>query len=115
MTTVAHAVEVCCADISDAYHEAAQAKWPNARQTVDRFHVMKNLNEAVTKARRTIQHHANATSQQALKGCHWLLVKHRENLNDEERQRLDTLLAASPKLKQCYDLEEAFSPLVPVV
>jgi transposase len=42
----------------DAYHEAAQAKLPNARQTVDRFHVMKNLNAAVTKARRTIQHHA---------------------------------------------------------
>jgi 2'-5' RNA ligase len=42
------AVEVCCADMWDAYHEAAQAKLPNTRQTVDRFHVMKNLNDAVT-------------------------------------------------------------------
>jgi transposase len=87
------AVEVCCADRWDAYHEAAQAKLPNARQTVDRFHVMKHLNEAVTKARRTIQHHADAATQQVLKGCRWLLVKHRENLEDDERQRLDTMLA----------------------
>jgi transposase len=63
------AVEVCCADMWDAYHEAAQAKLPNARQTVDRFHVMKNLHEAVTKARRTLQHHADAATQQVLKGC----------------------------------------------
>jgi transposase len=102
------AVEVCCADMWDAYHEAAQAKLPNARQTVDRFHVMKNLNDAVTKARRTIQHHADAATQQVLKGCRWLLVKNRENLDDDERQRLDAMLAASPELKQCYDLKEDF-------
>jgi transposase len=102
------AVEVCCADMWDAYHDAAQAKLPNARQTVDRFHVMKNLNDAVTKARRTIQHHADAATQQVLKGCRWLLVKNRENLDDDERQRLDAMLAASPELKQCYDLKEDF-------
>ena len=32
------AIEVYCADMWDAYHEAAQAKLPHARQTVDRFH-----------------------------------------------------------------------------
>jgi len=102
------AVEVCCADMWDAYHEAAQAKLPNARQTVDRFHVMKHLNDAVTKARRTIQKHADATTQQVLKGCRWLLVKNHENLDADEQQRLDAMLAASPELKLCYDLKEDF-------
>jgi transposase len=102
------AVEVCCADMWDAYHEAAQAKLPNPRQTVDRFHVMKNLNDAVTKARRTIQKHADETTQQLLKGCRWLLVKNRENLEADEQQRLDAMLAASPELKLCYDLKEDF-------
>ena len=41
-------VEVCCADMWDAYHEAAAAKLPNAKRVVDRFHVMKNLNDALT-------------------------------------------------------------------
>jgi transposase len=43
-------VEVCCADMWDAYHEAAQAKLPNVRRVVDRFHIMKNLNDALSKA-----------------------------------------------------------------
>jgi transposase len=43
-----------------------------------------------------------------LKGCRWLLVKNRENLDDDDRQRLDARLAASPELQQCYDLKEDF-------
>lgn len=101
-------VEVCCADMWDAYHEAVAARLPNARSTVDRFHVMKNLNEAVTQARRTIQRQADETTRAALKGCRWLLVKNRENLTDEQRQRLDAMLSASPELKTCYELKEAF-------
>ena len=102
------AVEICSADMWDAYHEAAQAKLPNARLTVDRFHVMKNLNEAVTKARRNIQKGADAQTQELLKGCRWLLVKNAENLTDDERPQLAAMLAASAELKTCYDLKEAF-------
>ncbi len=102
------AVLVCCADMWDAYHEAAQTKLPNARITVDRFHVMKNLNDAVTKTRRTIQKHADETVQAQLKGCRWLLVKNRENLTAEEQETLATMLTASPELKLCYDLKEDF-------
>ena len=102
------AVEVCCADMWDAYHEAAQAKLPNARLTVDRFHVMKNLNDAVTKARRAIQKQADDATQALLKGCRWLLVKNAENLTAEEQDKLHAMLAASPALKTCYELKEAF-------
>lgn len=48
-------IEVFCADMWDAYHEAAANKLPNAKQVVDHFHVIKNLNEAINKTRRTIQ------------------------------------------------------------
>lgn len=101
-------VEVCCADMWDAYHEAARGHLPRARLTVDRFHVMKNLTDAVTKARRTIQKHADEATQQILKGGRWLLVKNPDDLTDEERPRLAAMLAASPDLKQCYELKEAF-------
>ncbi len=100
------AVEICSADRWDAYHEAAQAKLPNARLTVDRFHVMKNLNAAVTQARRRIQKGADAPTQERLKGCRWLLVKNAENLTDDERPQLAAMLAASAELKTCYDLSE---------
>jgi transposase len=101
-------VEVCCADMWDAYHTVAKTKLPNAQPVVDRFHVTKNLNDAVTTARRTIQKQADEATQAILKGCRWLLVKNREKLTDEERAQLDKMLEASPELKTCYDLKEDF-------
>lgn len=102
------AVEVCFADMWDGYHEAAQLKLPHVRLVVDRFHVMKNLLDAVTHARRTIQKNADAPIAEQLKGCRWLLVKNRENLTTEELGKLDTLLAVSPSLQKCYTLKEDF-------
>jgi transposase len=101
-------VEVCCADMWAAYHTVAQAQLPNAQLVVDRFHVMKNLTDAVTKARRTIQKRADEVTQAILKGSRWLLVKNRENLTAEEQAQLTQMLAASPELKTCYDLKEDF-------
>jgi transposase len=102
------AVEVCCADMWDAYHQAAGAKLPNARQIVDRFHVVSNLNEAITKTRRAIQGQADETTREILKGCRWLLLKNPEKLKDTEQQRLQAMLESSPELKTCYELKQAF-------
>ena len=75
---------------------------------MDRFHVMKNLNDAVTKARRTIQKEAPQAVKETLKGCRWLLVKNPENLTAEERQKLEGMFTQSPELKTCYELKEDF-------
>ena len=105
------AVKIACSDMWDAYQEAAEQKLPNARRVVDRFHVMKNLNEALTKARRAIQKDADETIKEILKGCRWLLVKNRENLTEEQQKKLSCMLQASPELKSCYELKEAFRDL----
>ncbi len=105
------AVKVACSDMWDAYQDAAAEKLPKARRVVDRFHVMKNLNAALTKARRAIQKEADAATQEILKGCRWLLVKNRENLTEEQQQKLTRMLEASPELKSCYELKESFRHL----
>ena len=105
------AVRYACSDMWDAYQEAAEQKLPNACRVVDRFHVMKNLNAALTKARRAIQKDADATTKELLKGCRWLLVKNRENLTEEQQQKLTCMLEASPDLNRCYQLKESFRDL----
>jgi transposase len=105
------AVQYACSDMWDAYQEAAEQNLPNAHRVVDRFHVMKNLNEALTKARRAIQKNADETTKELLKGCRWLLVKNRENLTEEQKQKLTRMLEASPELKSCYELKETFRDL----
>ena len=105
------AIEVVCSDMWDAYQTVAAEKLPNARRIVDRFHVIKNLNDALTKARRTIQKEADEDTKEVLKGCRWLLVKNKENLKAEEQQKLNQMLAASPELQACYEFKEAFRNL----
>lgn len=105
------AVQYACSDMWDAYQQAAEQKLPNAHRVVDRFHVMKNLNDALTKVRRAIQKDADEKTKELLKGCRWLLVKNRENLSEEQEKQLAGMLEASPELKQCYELKEAFRDL----
>jgi transposase len=105
------AIEVACSDMWDAYQEAAAEKLPNAKRVVDRFHVMKNLNEALTKARRTVQKEAEPDTQAVLKGCRWLLVKNPEHLNADQHQTLKGMLERSPELQACYELKESFRTL----
>jgi transposase len=101
-------VEVCCADMWDAYHDAAAAKLPNAKRVVDRFHVMKNLLDAISKARRSIQKQADEVTKALLKGCRWWLVKNADNLDEEDQDGLAQALKASPELSECYQLKEDF-------
>lgn len=105
------AIQYACSDMWDAYQQAAEQKLPKARRVVDRFHLMKNLNDALTKVRRAIQKDADEKTQELLKGCRWLLVKNRENLSEEQEKQLANMLKASPELKQCYELKEAFRDL----
>ena len=69
---------------------------------------MKNLTDAITKARRTIHRQADETTQAILKGGRSLLVKNRGNLATEETTQLTQMLTVSPELKTRYELTETF-------
>lgn len=95
-------------DLWEPYHLAVRACLLNAQITADRFHVMQNLNDQVTKARRSIQREAPAAEKAQLKGCRWLVVKNADDLTDEEQAALDAMFTVSPELKQLHELKEAF-------
>ena len=95
-------------DLWEPYHLAVRACLPNAQITADRFHVMKNLNDRVTAARRTIQRAAPEAEKGQLKGCRWLLVKNAEDLSDEEQAKLAAMFVVAPALQRLHELKEAF-------
>jgi transposase len=70
---------------------------------------MKQLNEQLSKARRQIQRQAYKTTQAALKGCRWLLVRNGNTLTSEQQQQLQVALAADADLRTAYLLKEEFS------
>ena len=102
------AIQVVCIDMWDAYSSAVQTKLPGAEIVVDRFHVMKNLNHALTLARRDIQRQAAPEVKEQLKGSRWALVRNQNDLTTEQREKLDTVYAVSPELKRGHQLKEQF-------
>jgi transposase len=102
------AIEEVAMDLWLPYRLAVETKLPAARINGDRFHVMKNLNDRVTTARREIQRQAAEPEKQQLKGCRWLLVKNQDDLTDAECHQLEQALTASPTLKQLHQLKEQF-------
>ena len=102
------AIESVSMDMWEPYRQAIKAQLPHAKIVADRFHIMKQLNERLTKLRRSIQAQADPEVKESLKGSRWLLVKNRVELNAIEEEKLANVLEASPELRELYLLKEEF-------
>ena len=103
------AIEVVSMDMWRPYRSVVEQYLPQADIVADRFHVMKQLNEQLTKARRQIQRKADKDSKEALKGSRWLLVRNRNTLTDEQENMLHGALTADADLRTAYLLKEEFA------
>lgn len=102
------AVTEVTTDMWDAYVEASREVFGDTvAVTIDRFHVMKNLQEQLTSARREIQRELPKTEAAELKGSRWLWLTNPENLDDAQRRRLETLKGRFPRLAQLAEQREA--------
>jgi transposase len=82
--TAREAVEQVALDLWETYAQVSAACFPKARPVADRFHVMKNLTDRVTTARREIQRALPEATRQTLKGCRWLLVRNEADLSEAD-------------------------------
>jgi transposase len=105
-------VEEVTTDMWDGYVEAArEAFGPDVIVTIDRFHVMKNLQECLTGARRELQRKLSAAERDCLKGSRWLWQTNWENLTEEQRQQLTRLKERFPELGALADKRESLRAL----
>lgn len=102
---LAGVIEVTC-DMWEGYVNAARAVFSGVRVVIDRFHVMKNFQEQLTKARREIQRELSPEEAKELKGSRWLWVTNWDNLTEEERAELRRLKERFPKLKALAEQRE---------
>ncbi|MCA9981154.1 MAG: ISL3 family transposase [Anaerolineales bacterium] len=102
------AIQVVSMDMWRPYRSVVSTYLPHADIVADRFHVMKQLNEQLTKARRQIQRRADTDTKEALKGSRWLLVRAGNSLTAEQSQQLQLALDADPVLRTAYLLKEEF-------
>jgi transposase len=83
-----HAITQASMDMSQAYQKGVAENCRNAQVVFDKFHVIKNANEAVDKVRRAEVRLGGQGVWEALHKSQWLWRKNPENLSDQERERL---------------------------
>ena len=95
-------------DMHDPYEQEIRARCPRIRIIYDHFHVIKPLSFAIDNIRRRVQSELPADGRRYLKGCRYLLLRPREDLNRKQRVRLKDLLRlpANETLNAAYMLKE---------
>lgn len=106
-------INAVATDMSSAYYAAVRKNLPKAKHVFDRFHIVKLMNEKLTELRRALYHEAEGMGKAVLKGIRWLLLKHRDHLDDSknERTRLMNGLALNQPLLTAYYLKADLSQL----
>jgi transposase len=99
-------------DLWKPYKHAIQEVLPHAEIVADRYHVMKNLNKVLDKAQRAILRMLKRLPIEditsTLKGFRWVLLKNEDDLDADEKKRLQSVYSLSPMLRQIHRLKERF-------
>jgi transposase len=95
-------------DMWGPYYDVIKEHLPKAKVVVDRFHVQSNLNEALTSVRRRIQKDLTNEEKEVIKGSRWILVKNMEDLDEEEKSKLDEIYRKCKTLKRYHQAKEEF-------
>jgi len=106
------AIEVICSDMWRPFIKVIRRKAPQAIHILDKFHIIKILNDVIDKTRRTeAQKMKNDGHEAILEKSRWCLLKNRDNQKESELAKLKTLLKYNLKSVKCMLLREAFQQL----
>jgi transposase len=97
-----------CCDMSETYIGAIEEHCPNVTLVLDRFHIVKALNEAVDEVRKEQWREASPDLRKTLKGLRWLLFKHSSNRSKEDVLTLKALQKGNRRIHRAWVLKDEF-------
>jgi len=102
-------IRFVCSDMWQAYLNVIAEQVRQAVHVLDRFHIMKQMNEAIDKVRRSEARQLEEDGYEpVLKHSRWCLLKRRENLTEKQTVKLAELLKYNLKSVRSYLLREDF-------
>ncbi len=102
-------IKYVCSDMWPAYLKVIKKKLPNALHVLDRFHIVKKLNEAVDEVRREEAKKMKLEGYDPiLTDSRYCFLKNQENLTDKQASKLADLLQYDLKSVRAYLLKESF-------
>jgi len=96
-------------DMSETYIGAIEDHCPNAKLVLDRFHIVKALNDALDEVRKEQWRKATKDERKALKGLRWLLFKHPSKRSEEDQAILKQLKKGNTRIYRACVLKDEFN------
>jgi transposase len=104
-------VRLALMDMWKPFEKATREHAPQAAILYDKFHILRHLNEAMDKIRKSEYYRLSGDDRKFIKGQKYTLLSHRENLSTDGRKALKTLLTVNKRLNTAYVLKEQFGQL----
>lgn len=102
-------LQAICSDLWKPYLKVVKHKASHAIHILDRFHVMKYLNDAVDETRRAETAKLKQDGYEPiLEKSRWCLLKNKKNQKTSQLAKLRELVQYNLKTVRCYLLKEAF-------
>lgn len=95
-------------DMSRAYTEAIKHHCPNAKLVIDRFHLVKALNEAVDEVRKEEWRDLDVEGRKAIKGLRWLLGMGPSSRTKGHTRFLNSLRKSNRRIHRAWVLKDEF-------
>ncbi len=102
--------EASC-DMSEAYIGALKEHCPQATLTLDRFHLVKAMQEAVDEVRKEAWREADKEDKSFFKGLRWLLRRHQENRTKGQTRVLNKLRTCNRHIWRAWVLKDEFDAI----
>jgi transposase len=99
-------VETACCDMSRTYIGAIEDHLPGALLVLDRFHVIKALNEAVDEVRKEVWRTASQAERKGIKGLRFILLKNRKNRSRREHKIMAELARTQRQVARACELKD---------
>jgi transposase len=101
-------IVVGCCDMSETFIGAIEKWCPNATLILDRFHIVRALNEAVDDVRKEEWRKADDDDRKVLKGLRWLLYKHSSRRSPEDAKTIRSLYRSNRRIHRASVLKDEF-------
>jgi transposase len=104
-------IEAVAMDMWPAYENATRKRCPNVKIVYDKFHILAAFSKVIDEVRNAELKSAEEEKKSVLKGTKYLLLRNWDNLKQDQKSRLETLLDLNRRLNTVYILKEDLSRL----
>lgn len=102
-------IQFVCTDMWKPYLKVIRKKLPDALNILDRFHIVKKLNEAVNQVRIEETRRLKSEGYEpVLNNSKYCFLKREENLTEKQNEKLKDILQYNLKSVRAYLLKESF-------